>query len=212
MRDIVQTIEESVHQLDPIPMPHYSDDVLSTSVERSFKERSVTITYFAPDTEVFQEKLEIMLSLSNKKIYNIDSLVDIPVTLNIRIVPESPISWSITYIYPRQITDYLNDGTDEFGIVTDGMVYSAHGISSYTLDLDLAVERFAENGVFSVLRCSPVSFSRRVSSYREIVDFTDPFFVLPINTNTLSLTRSIEEGVEQRKLFNYTWTGSMLSK
>lgn len=213
MADIVQTIEVVEPQKEKIAMPHYADETLSTHATAAYNDKTLTISYYAPTLENALAAMSTLIANSNQFIRG-DDFEEVVVGVDISLVPDNPITWSIIYKYPKDVSEYYNDNADEFGVVTAPLDLTQHNISSYSLSVNGEPSRFAENAVLVGLKFPPLNFNRQISFFEPLEDpdtYQDPFINLPVNTHTTSVSIQKTENVDGIDVWQYTWSGSLLS-
>lgn len=213
MADIVQTIEVVEPQKQKIPMPHYADETLSTHATAAYQDKTLIVSYYAPTLENVLAAMSALVANSNQFIEG-DEFEEVVVGVNISLAPDNPITWSITYKYPKDVSEYYNDNADEFGVVTAPLGLTEHNISSYSLSVAGEPSRFAESTVFVGLKFPPLNYNRQISFFEPLDDpdaYEDPFIDLPVNIHTTSVSMQKTENVDGIDVWQYTWSGSLLS-
>lgn len=211
MADMIQTIQFTEPGAAKIPMPHYSDKVLSTHAVSAWDGKTVNLSYVAPNLTRVSTEVNRIVNYSNKFMAG-DSFTDIPTDLSVTIAVDQPIEWSVTYQYPQTFDDYMADAQEDFGRVIAPLAFTSHYIFAYSLSLSLANIRFAQSATLRGLKFSPASYNIRLSLFQESGDpaaLIPNYFIINRNPNDEVFRLVQTETVDGTPIWDYNWSGTL---
>jgi len=202
------------------PLEHYKGkpDAHGYTIDAN---RTLTLSYLRPSAHLPDSDVETILTRilsSERKFVDLNGIQLTPISLSVEKAPRSPLSWSVSYLYPSgEIEDYL---ASVFEHETSEFVKGTSGILNWSIRLELPYEpylrpvnnkQYLEGYVYGDLAINiEATTDFEISNADRESSVLTEGLELSINQHTLRANVTSSEDTSLKQMWHYSWQFGVL--